>query len=230
MRLTDEQIELYSRQIILREVGGIGQAALRAARVRVAGSGAAAEICTSYLVGAGIGSVLVDADPSSPDAAVLSLPAPERRTPDASVTRVGAGSREGTDACDVLLDLDDPIIGRSRDPERALPRPRLGSILLRGNLDGRAHLLLLPRDTGCPACARVSPEAFMAANPSPGPIALASAGAVAALTCCRWILGLGDDRAAREFVFSDSDGPWTEAAGPVRISCPRGCPPPAHPV
>ena len=39
MSLTDEELERYARHIVLREVGGAGQARLRAARVLVIGAG-----------------------------------------------------------------------------------------------------------------------------------------------------------------------------------------------
>lgn len=227
MRLTDEQIELYSRQIILREVGGTGQVALRASRVRVLGAGAAAEACTSYLVGAGIGALDVDAAGGGHDTArVLPLPEPGRRTPDASVT---ASPREHdasgvTASPDVLIDLD---LAESRVASSAVPR--LGSILLRGAADGGLHLVLLPGDAGCPACTRAA-GAPRAADPPPPPIASASAGALAALTCCRWILGIGHDAQARALVLPAGSGLWTDDAPPVRVACPRGCPPPAHPV
>jgi molybdopterin-synthase adenylyltransferase len=226
VRLTDEQIELYSRQIILREVGGTGQVALRASRVRVLGAGAAAEACTSYLVGAGIGALEVDAAGPRHDAArVLPLPEPGRRTPDAAVT---ANPREheasgGTASPDVLIDLD---LGASRAASSVVPR--LGSILLRGDAHGGLHLVLLPGDAGCPACTHAA-GAPRAADPPP-PIASASAGALAALTCCRWILGIGHDAQARALVLPAGSGLWTDGAPPVRIACPRGCPPPAHPV
>ena len=55
MRLTDEQIERYSRQLILPEVGPGGQERLGAARVAVVGDGVAAERVVAYLAAAGVG-------------------------------------------------------------------------------------------------------------------------------------------------------------------------------
>lgn len=233
MRLSDEQIELYSRQIILREVGGTGQSALRAARVRVAGTGAAAEACTSYLVGAGVGTVVVDRSrATSTTSRDLGLPDDGRRTPDASV--VEAGHAEGGAPSDVHLDLA-PDEGSSVDAasssvEGPAASPRLGSILLRGDARSGLRLIVLPRATGCPACVRIAATPRGTANPAPGPIALASAGAHAALLACRWILGIGDDRAARVLALDCDGGVWADDVPPVRVACPRGCPPPAPPV
>jgi hypothetical protein len=68
--LSDAQIDRYSRQILLPEVGGRGQERLLAARVRVDGNGAAAELA-ALLVGRG-GATVVAADdaPWRPDVIV----------------------------------------------------------------------------------------------------------------------------------------------------------------
>lgn len=67
--LSDAQIERYSRQILLPEVGGRGQERLLAARVRVDGTGAAAELA-SLLVARG-GPALISGDaPRRPDVIV----------------------------------------------------------------------------------------------------------------------------------------------------------------
>ncbi len=61
--LTEEQIERYSRQIILPEVGGVGQKKLLKAKVLIIGCGGLGSPCTYYLAGAGIGKIgLVDSD------------------------------------------------------------------------------------------------------------------------------------------------------------------------
>ncbi|MFM7141767.1 MAG: ThiF family adenylyltransferase, partial [Alphaproteobacteria bacterium] len=57
MSLDDRQVDLFSRQVLLREVGGRGQERLLASRVLVAGRGPAAESAATYLVGAGVGTV-----------------------------------------------------------------------------------------------------------------------------------------------------------------------------
>ena len=74
MHLKDEQLERYARHIILREVGGPGQAKLLGARVLVVGAGGLGSPLILYLAAAGVGTIgVVDFDvvrpfkPSAPD-------------------------------------------------------------------------------------------------------------------------------------------------------------------
>ncbi len=63
MQFTDEQIERYSRQIILPEVGGKGQEKLLNASVLLIGCGGLGSPCAYYLTAAGVGTLgLVDSD------------------------------------------------------------------------------------------------------------------------------------------------------------------------
>ena len=63
MKLTSEEIERYSRQIILRGVGGPGQNKLKAARALVIGAGGLGSPVLLYLAGAGVGTIgIVDDD------------------------------------------------------------------------------------------------------------------------------------------------------------------------
>jgi adenylyltransferase/sulfurtransferase len=60
---SDADIERYSRHILLAEVGGIGQAKLRDARVLVVGAGGLGSPLLLYLAAAGIGRIgIVDGD------------------------------------------------------------------------------------------------------------------------------------------------------------------------
>src|SRR3989338_8537205 len=63
MSLRDDQIERYSRQIILPNVGGKGQEKILNAKVLVIGAGGLGSPCALYLASAGIGKIgIVDSD------------------------------------------------------------------------------------------------------------------------------------------------------------------------
>ncbi|HSC17662.1 MAG TPA: molybdopterin-synthase adenylyltransferase MoeB [Rhizomicrobium sp.] len=57
MALSDEELERYARHIVLREVGGPGQARLRSARVLVIGAGGLGSPVILYLAAAGVGTI-----------------------------------------------------------------------------------------------------------------------------------------------------------------------------
>jgi adenylyltransferase/sulfurtransferase len=76
MPLADEQIDRYSRQILLREIGARGQERLMASSAVIIGSGSLAHLCALYLVGAGVGRIgLVAPSGSTSDAPAEDLAA-----------------------------------------------------------------------------------------------------------------------------------------------------------
>jgi adenylyltransferase/sulfurtransferase len=63
LEFSDADIERYARHILLAEVGGIGQAKLRAARVLIVGAGGLGSPLILYLAAAGVGTIgIVDDD------------------------------------------------------------------------------------------------------------------------------------------------------------------------
>lgn len=57
--LSDDELERYARHLVLREVGGRGQAAFKSARVAVIGAGGLGAPCLMYLAAAGIGRLTI---------------------------------------------------------------------------------------------------------------------------------------------------------------------------
>ena len=57
--LSDAELDRYARHIVLREVGGAGQAALKAATVAVIGAGGIGSPAIQYLAAAGVGRLVV---------------------------------------------------------------------------------------------------------------------------------------------------------------------------
>ena len=69
LNFSEAEIQRYSRHILLRELGGTGQARLKAAKVLIVGAGGLGSPLGLYLAAAGIGTIgLVD-----PDVVELSL-------------------------------------------------------------------------------------------------------------------------------------------------------------
>ncbi len=92
--LTDEQIERYSRQIILPQVGGKGQEKLLRARVLINGTGPLQETVLLYLAAVGIGAIGVLADEQAellstlrPESLDALTTVPQRLNPECVVVR-----------------------------------------------------------------------------------------------------------------------------------------------
>jgi len=63
LNFSETEVQRYSRHILLREVGGIGQAKLKAARVLIVGAGGLGSPLALYLAAAGIGCIgIIDPD------------------------------------------------------------------------------------------------------------------------------------------------------------------------
>jgi len=63
LNFSEAEIQRYARHILLREVGGVGQAKLKAARVLIVGAGGLGSPLALYLAAAGVGSIgIIDPD------------------------------------------------------------------------------------------------------------------------------------------------------------------------
>ena len=80
MAMTDEQIERYSRHIILKEVGAKGQKKLLKGKVLIIGAGGLGAPAAMYLAAAGVGTIgIVDADEVESGCGSKNLPDVRRR-------------------------------------------------------------------------------------------------------------------------------------------------------
>ena len=124
--LSPEEIERYARHIVLRDVGGPGQAALKKARVLVIGAGGLGAPALMYLAAAGVGTLGVIDD----DAVALSnlqrqvihgtpeIGAPKVASAAAAIARLNPHVAVETHAARLTADNALALIGRASCRER----------------------------------------------------------------------------------------------------------------
>ncbi len=171
MALTDNQIERYSRQIIVPGVGGRAQERLLASCVALVAEPIDAAGALAYLAGAGVGRIVVHpaTDPSSYSETVARM---RDLNPD---VRAVIASDEASDRSDLVLAL----IGGApaREAAARIWRPR--RLVAQGTravkfcpavvarLDEPARIAILPGPPPCPLCAEadlLTPTARRAAH------------------------------------------------------------------
>jgi molybdopterin/thiamine biosynthesis adenylyltransferase len=189
--LADAQVERYSRQILLPEVGGRGQERLFAGAVALAGAGPAVAAAATLLGRAGVGRLaLADDAPELPELA-----------PECLVGR-------GTDG-DVVVDLSGDLtasVARGRHAAAA------GRPFVVGTLRGARATVATLVGRPCVAClASAEPPGAPDAGPLAAPAALAL-GALAASEALRLLLLPG---AAGRVTTLALDGGACHAAEPV---------------
>ena len=115
LSFTRTELQRYSRHILLQEVGAIGQAKLRAARVLVVGAGGLGSPLALYLAAAGVGTLgLVDHD-------VLELSNLQRQVAH-STARIGQ-NKAASAAAVIAATAPEMNISYTRRPSRT-PIPR----------------------------------------------------------------------------------------------------------
>jgi hypothetical protein len=144
MALTTQQIERYSRQIIVPSMGGRAQERLLQSRIVLAGDGAELESALSYLVGAGVGRIELAAESESAEQLTASM---RSLNPDVTVGAVDRDSK--------VPDLGVAIVSGNVAYEAATGAigrfPRIGWVIAR--LDEPARIAVLPSPPPCPRCA-----------------------------------------------------------------------------
>lgn len=180
MALSDAQIDRFSRQIVLPQIGGRGQERLLSSSVAVAGNGALAEIVALYLAGAGIGRIALPGAGREPlQADILDL------NPDVSVAL--AVDDLGSVEADILVACD---VGLA-DLERAA---RSGRPVVAGGVDDDGGWLVVS-DTPdiCASCAgRAATARRGTACRAPTVPAAGVVGSLMSIAVLKLRLGLGE--------------------------------------
>lgn len=207
MALTEEQIEQYSRQIILPELGGVGQKRLLAARALLTGPGIAFECAATYLVGAGLGSIDHEGVADRVGFAHLT----ERNL---DVSLAPAPSSVDLGEYDVLLSFADPIATTLHG------HARRGEIRTLADEHG-IHIDVVPATVGCLACG-AAPSCEPAA---PREIDALQAGAMAALVALLLAAEIRPEPVAKRLSLAHDAPTWSETPPGPTASCSRPCRP-----
>lgn len=196
--LNDAQIDRYSRQIVLPEIGGRGQEVLLRSAVCIVGSGEVASTAALYLGAAGIGRILCvaatahDAVATATLAAAVAAVNPEIAVEANDQALTAARPHPGF-AVDVFVETtgDRSVLARINDLALTAGRPLVTGVALAGTgvvSVYRAHAA----DGACALCRPVEP------SPAPdavlagilGPAVAGSVGSLLALEVVKLCLGL----------------------------------------
>jgi adenylyltransferase/sulfurtransferase len=245
LKLRDDQIERYSRQIILPNVGGKGQEKLLSARVLIIGAGGLGSPVALYLAGAGVGTLgIVDSDKVELNnlqrqilhkTSVVGVPKTESAekvlrdlNPDVKVITYNLRINS-QNALDIIKDYDIVVDGSDNFPTRYLindscvflDKPLSHGAIFR--FDGQIFTML-PHQTPCYRCLFPSP-------PPPGLVPScqeagilgAVAGIIGTLQASevlKLILGVGKPLFGRLLIFDALETEFREVKIPKNPKCP----------
>jgi molybdopterin-synthase adenylyltransferase len=144
--LSNNQIERYSRQIIVPGIGGAGQERLLASHIVIAGDSTDIERALAYMVGAGVGRITLAVTDTSSNQAEL-VARMRRLNPDVSVA---AFSEPALDPTLILA-----LVGSAAVLERMpaiCARDRTAAVVF-ARLDTPSKIAICPSRPPCPVCA-----------------------------------------------------------------------------
>jgi adenylyltransferase/sulfurtransferase len=245
MNLRDDQIERYSRQIILPNVGGKGQEKLLAAKVLIIGAGGLGSPCALYLASAGIGTIgIVDSDKvelnnlqrqilhATDKVGIPKVESARERlnsiNPDVNVIPYNI-RLTSSNILDIIKDYDIIVDGSDNFPTRYLVNDACvisDKPLSHGGIfrfDGQA-ITILPHHSACYRCLFPEP-------PPPGLVpscqeagilgAVAGMiGTIQANEVLKFVLGTGNLLVGRLFVFNALDSSSRQVKVPRDPKCP----------
>jgi hypothetical protein len=148
MPLSSPQIERYSRQIILENVGGTGQERLLASHIAIVGAAADVELAFRYLAGAGVGRINLQIEGE--------VEASHRMVERArnAIAEVAVSSEPLPQNVDLILAL----VGNSTALElgESLAPHQRGTPLIWARLDTPARIAIISASPPCLCCAQPS--------------------------------------------------------------------------
>jgi hypothetical protein len=144
--LSNQQIDRYSRQIIVPGIGGAGQERLLASHLVIAGESTDIEAVLAYMTGAGVGRISVAiTNPSADGAELIARMRP--LNPDVSIATVGEPPRDTT----LVLALVGSAAALERMPA-ICAQDRTAAVVF-ARLDTPSKIAVGPTPLPCPLCA-----------------------------------------------------------------------------
>ncbi|MFH1854053.1 MAG: molybdopterin-synthase adenylyltransferase MoeB [Candidatus Omnitrophota bacterium] len=245
MNLTDAQIERYSRQLILPNVGGKGQERLLKARVLVIGAGGLGSPALLYLASAGVGKIgIVDSDKVEVNnlqrQIVHSTDTVGNPKVNSAKQRLNAINPEieivpydlritSKNILDIIKDYDIVVDGSDNFPTRFLvndacvlaKKPLSHGGIFR--FDGQA-ITILPGESACYRCLfpEPPPPGLVPSCQEAGILGVVAGiiGTIQASEVLKYILGAGDLLTGRLLVFNALDSSFRQVNVPKDPDCP----------
>lgn len=245
MRLREDQIERYSRQIILPNVGGKGQEKLLNAKVLIVGAGGLGSPCALYLASAGVGKIgIVDSDKvelnnlqrqiihSNSTIGIPKVESAKERinniNPDVEVITYNL-RLTSENILEIIQDYDIVVDGSDNFPTRYLVNDACvlsGKPLSHGGIfrfDGQV-ITIIPGESACYRCLFPEP-------PPPGLVpscqeagilgAVAGViGVIQANEVLKYILGIGNLLTGKLLIFNALDSSFRQVKVPKDPNCP----------
>src|SRR3989338_9455550 len=245
MKLRDDQIERYSRQILLPHVGGKGKEKLLSAKVLIIGAGGLGSPCSLYLASAGIGTLgIVDSDKVELNnlqrQIVHSVNTVGKPKVDSAKDRLNAINPDvkvipynirltSANILDIIKDYDIVVDGSDNFPTRYLVNDACvfsNKPLSHGGIfrfDGQA-ITILPHKSACYRCLfSEPPPAGLVPSCQEAGILGAVAGVIGVLQAnevSKYILGTGNLLTGRLLVFNALESSFRQVKVPKDPKCP----------
>ena len=245
MKLREDQIERYSRQILLPNVGGKGQEKLLKAKVLIIGAGGLGSPCALYLASAGVGKLgIVDSDVvelNNLQRQILhSTQTVGRSKVESAQERLGSLNPDveiipyklrltSENILEVIRDYDMVVDGSDNFPTRYLVNDACvlsKKPLSHGGIyrfDGQA-ITIIPGETACYRCifAEPPPPGLVPSCQEAGILGVVAGiiGVIQANEVIKYILGIGELLSGKLLVFNALDSRFRLVKVPRDKHCP----------